>query len=224
MATDRGQHRLKAEVIERNNRPTRWFHAGAGLVVVVLLGTGWWLWAGLEGRPSPLARMTGIGDAALHTASGWVLVAVAVAGAVLGRRAVRTLVAESVRFRRSDLRWLARWPRAAFAGRFDRHDGLLDPGQRIATIVLLGLLALLVASGAGLAVVSGGPVFAVLGGVHRAATYLVTPVLAGHVLVASGILPGYRGIWRAMHLGGRLYVADARRVWPGWTERTAARR
>lgn len=211
-------------VIERNNRRTRWFHAGVALCVAVLLGTGWWLWVGLEGRPSPLAQATGLSDADIHTWVGWVFTAVAVAGAVLGWRAVRTLLADSVRFRRSDLRWFARWPRAVLTGRFDRHEGHFDPGQRIANIVLLALLAALVGSGAGLAVVSGGPAFVVLGTVHRWCTYLVTPILAGHVLIASGVLPGYRGVWRAMHLGGKLRAADARRVWPGWTERAQSRR
>jgi hypothetical protein len=49
---------------------------------------------------------------------------------------------------------------------------------------------------------------------HRAVTLLV-----GHVIVASGVLPGYPGVWWAMHLGGRLRIADARRVWAGWAER-----
>ena len=49
---------------------------------------------------------------------------------------------------------------------------------------------------------------------------LVTPVILGHLLVAFGVLPGYREVWRAMHLGGRVPEAVARRVWPGWTERT----
>jgi formate dehydrogenase subunit gamma len=74
----------------------------------------------------------------------------------------------------------------------------------------------LVGSGVGLAVVAGGPVFVVLRQVHRWATYVVTPVLVGHIVIASGVLPGYRGVARAMH-GGRLRVAAARRVWPGWT-------
>jgi hypothetical protein len=39
------------------------------------------------------------------------------------------------------------------------------------------------------------------------------------VLVAIGVLPGYRGVWRAMFGGGRVREETARRVWPGWTER-----
>ncbi len=46
-------------------------------------------------------------------------------------------------------------------------------------------------------------------------------VLVGHMVVASGVLPGYRGVWRSMHLGGRLPVAVARRIWPAWLDRDA---
>jgi cytochrome b subunit of formate dehydrogenase len=214
MATDR-----PGDVVERNNRRTRWFHAGIAVVVIVLLGTGWWLWAGQEGRPSVVARATGVADSDLHTWAGWVLAAGAVLGAVAGWRALRTIAVDSVRFRRSDLRWLARWPRAAATGRFEHHDGHFDPGQRIANIALLGLLGVLTISGAGLAVLRGGPLFAAFSLIHTWSTYALTPLLVGHVVVASGVLPGYRGVWRAMHLGGRLRVADARRVWPAWAER-----
>ena len=57
---------------------------------------------------------------------------------------------------------------------------------------------------------------------HRWATYLITPLLAGHILIATGLLPGYRGVARSMHLGGRLCTETARRVWPGWLDRQLA--
>jgi formate dehydrogenase subunit gamma len=50
--------------------------------------------------------------------------------------------------------------------------------------------------------------------VHRWSAFLLTPVLLGHIVVASGVLPGYRGVWRSMHLGGRLPAEVARRLWP----------
>jgi formate dehydrogenase subunit gamma len=37
--------------------------------------------------------------------------------------------------------------------------------------------------------------------------------------VAAGVLPGYRGVWRSMHLGGHLDIRVARRLWPAWAER-----
>jgi formate dehydrogenase subunit gamma len=81
------------------------------------------------------------------------------------------------------------------------------------------MLMTLVVSGVGMALLHGGPAFAVLVHVHRWATYAVTPVLLGHILIAAGVLPGYRGVWRSMHLGGHLDVEVARRVWPAWLER-----
>lgn len=212
------------EVVERHNRRTRWFHAGVYGCVLVLLATGWWLLTGQEGQPSPLARVTGIADARLHTVVGWVLGGLAAAGVVFGWRAARTLLRDSVRFRHGDLRWFRRWPAAVFTGRFPRHDGHFDPGQRVANLVLVVLLAALVGSGVGLALIPGGPAFRWLHLVHRWSTYLITPVLLGHILIAAGILPGYRGAWRAMHLGGRLPVQVARRLWPGWLDRHRASR
>jgi formate dehydrogenase subunit gamma len=200
--------------VERNNRRTRWFHAGTYVLVLVLLGTGWWLLAGREGEPSLLADLTGTPDTDLHKYAGWAFAGLAVLGAALGWRGVATLLRDSVRFRRSDLGWLRRWPAAAFTGRFPRHEGHFDPGQRIANLVLVGLLLVLVGSGLGLMAVTGGPAFVWLSKIHRWATYAVTPVLLGHILIASGVLPGYRGVWRAMHLGGRLPRAVARRLWP----------
>lgn len=205
--------------VERYGRPVRWFHAGVYVTVLLLLATGWWLLAGREGDPSPLARVTGTSDAQLHTLVGWVLTGLAGAGILVGARATRTFVAESLRFRASDARWFLRWPAAVFTGRFARHEGHFDPGQRILNVTLtLGLVAL-VGSGAGLAAVSGGPAFVWLARVHTWSTYVVTPLIVAHVVVASGVLPGYRGAWRSMHLGGRQRADVARRLWPGWFER-----
>ena len=183
------------------------------------LGTGWWLLLGREGDASPLAGVLGVADATLHVDAGWLLVALSLAGALAGRRATRTFVVESLRRDPGDARWLATWPRAALTGRFEPHRGHFDPGQRIANVVMAVLIAVVVASGAGLAAVHGGPAFVWLGRVHRWSTYLLTPVLAGHVVVASGALPGYRGVWRAMHLGGRVEPRVARRLWPEWAAR-----
>jgi hypothetical protein len=44
--------------------------------------------------------------------------------------------------------------------------------------------------------------------------------IAAHVIVAVGILPGYRGVWRSIHLGGKLPNEVAHRAWPGWSERS----
>jgi hypothetical protein len=70
-----------------------------------------------------------------------------------------------------------------------------------------------------MALLHGGPAFVWLVPLHRWSTYALIPLVIGHVVIASGVLPGYRGVWRSMHLGGRLPTTVARRVWPGWTER-----
>ncbi|GGM68498.1 cytochrome b/b6 domain-containing protein [Dactylosporangium sucinum] len=208
----------RTDVVERYTRPTRWFHALTYLTVLALLATGWWLTTGHEGRPSMLATVTGVPDVTLHTYAGWTLTGLAVAAVTVGARAARTFLAESVRADRGDLRWLRRWPVAALTGRFARHDGHFDPGQRIANLIVTVLLAALIGTGIGLLAVDGGPAFVWLQRIHRWSTYLVTPVLLGHILIASGVLPGYRGVARGMHLGGKLRVEVARRIWPGWLE------
>ena len=212
------ERRTDKQEIERFGRWARWFHAATYVAVLVLLGTGWWLLTGREGDPSPLSRLTGIPDTTIHIRIGWVFTGLVVVAGVLGVRSVVRFVAESVRFHRTDLRWFLRWPAALVTGRFASHDGRYDPGQRVLNIVLILGLAVLVVSGVGLAMLHGGPVFAVLAQVHRIATYPVTVLLAGHVLVAAGVLPGYRGVWRSMHLGGSLRHDVARRLWPTWTD------
>lgn len=218
--TTRAPARHPSGTVERYNRASRWFHAAIYLTVLLLLATGWWLRLGHEGQPSLLSRLTGRPDTQLHTWTGWAMAAIVVVGLVVGVRAVATFVGESVRFRRQDVTWLTRWPKAVLTGRFARHEGHFDPGQRIANVVMVLLLAALVVSGVGMARLHGGPTFAFLVRVHRWSTYLVTPVIIGHILIAAGVLPGYRGVWRSMHLGGRLDRRVAGRLWPAWLERT----
>ena len=192
--------------LERYSRSARRLHTAVYLLTLFLLATGWWLLVGREGEPSPVARLLGVPDAALLPL-------------VLARRGVAAFMRETLRRDPGDLGWLLRWPLAIVTGRFARHEGHFDPGQRIANVAIVGLLVALIASGIGLVLVHFGPVFVVLAAVHRLATFAFTVVIAGHILVAAGILPGYRGAWRSMHLGGRVRIDTARRLWPGWTER-----
>jgi cytochrome b subunit of formate dehydrogenase len=210
-------------VVERYRRPGRWFHAVIYASVLILLFTGWWLLAGQEGSTSPLALLAGMSDISLHKLIGWILVGVAVAGGLLGARAIPPFVAESLRLRRSELGWFTRWPAAVFTGRFGWHRGRFDPGQRFLNVTLILGLALLVGSGIGLVLVHGGPTFVLLARVHKWTTYPVTALIVGHVLIASGVLPGYRGVWRSMHLGGRLDARVARRLWPAWSRDAGGR-
>jgi hypothetical protein len=71
-----------------------------------------------------------------------------------------------------------------------------------------------IVSGVFLTTLSGGQTFATMVRVHRGSTYVLTGLVVGHLLVTLGILPGYRGVWRAMHWRGRVAEATARRLWP----------
>lgn len=192
------------------------------LVTLPLLLTGWWLLLGGEGRPSPLARLIGSPDTQVHRLLGWALAAIGLLPLLFGRRGMIAFARETFRVDRGDARWWARLPSAALSGRFARHDGHFDPAQRVANVVLVAGLCAVTASGIGLTLLHGGPVFARLHQVHRWATFVITPVIAGHLLVVSGLLPGYRGVWRAMHVGGRVSEETARRLWPAWAERRTA--
>jgi cytochrome b subunit of formate dehydrogenase len=199
--------------IERYSRGTRWFHAGIYLTVLVLLGTGWWFLVDRYRHQSAL-----VGNA--HTYAGYGLGLVVLGWLLRGARGLRAFVGDTLRYRRGDGRWLRTLPRAAFTGRFGDHDGHFDPGQRIANVVMVLTLLALLLTGLGMLYLP----WTVLFTVHHWAALLATPVLVGHIVVAAGVLPGYRGVWRSMHLGGRLPVDVARRIWPGWLDRKGVNR
>jgi formate dehydrogenase subunit gamma len=210
MATDR---------LERHTRRARWFHAAVYLVTIPTIVTGLWILTGGEGHPSPLARATAIGDTELHVWLGRALAGLLVILVLFGHRSIPPFVRETFRVNRGDGRWWLRWPGAVFTGRFGRHEGEFDPGQRLANVVIVGGLLVLTATGMALTTLHGGSLFAWMAKLHRWTAIVVTAAIVGHVLVAAGVLPGYRGVWRSMHLGGRVPLRTACRVWPGWTER-----
>jgi cytochrome b subunit of formate dehydrogenase len=205
--------------VVRYSRPTRWFHAGVYSLTFLLLATGAWLLFGREGDPSLLSRLFSTPDVTLHKNVGWALAGLGALGLFVGARGARDFVVRSLSFSRPEVSWFAAWPRAVFTGRFQWHAGHFDPGQRIANLVLAAGLIVLTASGIGLVTVHGGSAFVWLSRIHRWATYVVAPVIAGHVVVASGVLPGYRGVWRSMHGGRGLDEWVARRLWPEWTRK-----
>lgn len=206
--------------LRRTSRRARLIHAGGYLSTLALLLTGWWLLAGGEGNPSPLARILGAPDTRVHVWFGWGLAAILALPLLISLRGVALFVRETFRFDRGDGRWWLNWPAGALTGRFARHEGHFDPGQRVANVLMVGGLLVLTGTGIGMTLLHGGPVYALLSRIHRWTTFAITPILAGHVLVAIGVLPGYRGVWRAMHLRGRVSEETARRIWPGWTERS----
>jgi cytochrome b subunit of formate dehydrogenase len=205
--------------LRRNGRRARLLHTAVYLLTLVLLFTGWWLFAGGEGKPSPLARVFRAPDTQLHVWFGWGLGVLALPLLIWWREAV-SFIRETFRFDPGDGRWWLQWPPGMFTGRLARHEGHFDPGQRVANVVMVGGLLILTATGIGMNLLHGGPLFAWLNTIHRWTTFVITPVLAGHVLVAIGILPSYRGVWRAMHFGGRVSEETALRLWPAWTERS----
>jgi hypothetical protein len=69
------------ERIERHPRRVRRFHGAVWVATLGLLVTGWWILLGGEGRPSPLARATGVADTRLHVWLGWALAALTVGAA-----------------------------------------------------------------------------------------------------------------------------------------------
>lgn len=206
--------------VERHGRRARRFHAAVYLIALPLIGTGWWILGGAEGRPSPVARVLGMGDAELHLWLGRAFAVLLVLPLLIGWRGVATFGRETFRRDPGDLRWWRRWPAAALTGRFARHEGAFDPGQRLMNVTLVAGLFTLTATGIGLSLIRGGSSFAWMDRLHRWTGAVVTIAVVGHVLVAAGVLPGYRGVWRSMHLRGRVREDTARRLWPGWSERT----
>jgi formate dehydrogenase subunit gamma len=204
--------------VRRYSRKGRLYHLLVYLTTLVLLATGWWLVLGREGEPSPLSKLLGAPDTTIHKDAGWALSALGVLVVAFALRSSADFVAQSVRFERADVSWLVRWPGSVVTARFAPHNGHFDPGQRLFNIAISLGLVILVASGVGLVLVHGGLVFVWLARVHLWATYAVTPLILGHIVVASGILPGYRGVWRAMHWGGRVDERVARRLWPAWAD------
>ena len=202
------------EPVVRNNRRTRWLHTATYVTTFALLFTGWWLLTGHDGEPSVLARVFGTQDHELHRDAGWALVGVVGAGCIVGVRGVITFLRETFRVNRGDGHWFARLPGAAFTGRFARHRGHFDPAQRVANLGFVATLGTLIVTGIALTTTHGGPQFVWLVRLHRYSTYALTVLVVVHVFVALGVLPGYRGVWRAMHLGGRVPAATARRLWP----------
>jgi formate dehydrogenase subunit gamma len=158
-------------------------------------------------------------DARLHLWLGRALAVLVLVPLVAGHRAIATFVRETFRSDRGDAKWWTRWPAATFTGKFARHEGHFDPGQRVANVLIVGMLLALTVTGMAMTFLHGGGTFALLAKIHRLSAWVFTPIIVGHVLIATGVLPGYRGVWRSMHLGGKVAVSTAKRIWPGWTER-----
>jgi cytochrome b subunit of formate dehydrogenase len=210
--------------LQRHSRRARLLHAAVYLTTLPAVVTGWWIVAGRGGWLGRLFRPLGPINTLVHVRFGWAMAAAILVSLVIGGRGVVAFARETFRRDRGDGRWWLRWPVAIMTGRFARHEGRFDPGQRVVNVLMLGGLIVLTATGIALTRLHGGPVFALLDRIHKVTAIVVTVLIVGHVIVAIGILPGYRGVWRAMHFGGRVNEQTARRVWPGYTERSLVTR
>ncbi|MGH9209542.1 MAG: cytochrome b/b6 domain-containing protein [Acidimicrobiales bacterium] len=208
-------------MVQRYNRLTRWLHTGTYVLTLFLLFTGWWLWRGEEGNASIVAQWLDLSDIEAHKSAGWALGGLLAVGIVLGIRGTVTFVRETFRANRGDSRWFLRWPVGALTGRFAPHRGHFDPGQRILNVAMAGSLGTVIVSGIVLTQLKGGSTFALVTRTHRYASYVLAPLVLGHILVAAGILPGYRGAWRGMHLRGRVRDETVRRLWPATLDEPA---
>ncbi len=225
MAGDTADTRPKWLV--RNSRPARRLHAA------VYVTTGFLFFSGIsllgEGKPALEAVLGGHVPAAhWHRWIGFGLVGLSALVLALRPVASRKFLADSVAFRLTDLRWFVTYP--SFVVRPSRHnparhEGHFDPGQRAMNLVIVLSLAVLSLTG----IIMSFPqrltpmTFAWSLRVHRGATWVLAGAVGGHVLVASGILRSYRGVWRAMHGNGAVRGHLADRLWPRWAEEQRGR-
>jgi len=206
--------------ILRNTRAARRLHTVVYLTVTVLFASGVsLLGAGIPWIESLFGGHESTG--AWHRWIGFGLIALALIVTLVRTRAVGRFLRESVRFRASDLDWFLTYPRfVARPSRNEpaRHQGHFDPGQRVFNCVIV--VAFLVLSVTGVLMAFPDQfvpaVFAWSFRLHRLATWALVAAVLGHLLIASGFLRAYRGVWRAMHGAGRVDVSLAKRLWPRW--------
>lgn len=206
----------------RNATPARRLHAVVYLLTAFLLLSG--VAVGGEGIRW-IERLLGghVAAAAGHRWVGLALIGVAAVVMAVRPRSVMRFLAESLRFRRGDVRWFATWPGFVLRpGRVSlaRHEGHFDPGQRVLNVVIVAAFLVLAVTGAVMTVprLVVPAAFGISLRLHRAATWVLAASVAGHIVVASGVLPSYRGVWRAMHRDGRVRADLARTLWPRWAE------
>lgn len=95
----------------------------------------------------------------------------------------------------------------------------INPGERLVGQTMLAICSVLFLSGLVRMIGEQVPRGVVNRAevVHQAAALLLYFVGAMHMTVGSGILPAYRGVWRAMFGDGSIEISLGRRHWPFWT-------
>ncbi len=207
----------------RHGRRARLAHLVLALLVLALIVSG----LGMGGRlPDSLTNVLGGHEklAAWHRQLGLVFGACLLGLPLVAGGRLRRMLAEMVRFHRSELRWFV--PFLRYCLRPHRHEppfhyGRYDPGQRI-VFLLLGS-SLLVCTLSGLVLYVAPPQHALLLAwairFHVGASVALIAGVGLHTLAGSGLLPSHRGVARGMFGDGRVAVVLARRLWPGWTAR-----
>lgn len=210
----------------RNSRRTRRFHTA------LYVTTGFLLLSGLsllgEGQQRLEALLGGhVAAAHWHRWIGFALIGAAFLVLAARPGACRRFLAESLRFSRGELRWFATYPRFLLRPRRHspaRHEGHFDPGQRVMNCTVLVSFVALSITGIVMSFPQAvTPAFFAWGlRLHKLFTWVLVVAVAGHILVASGRLRAYRGVWRAMHGDGRVRSGLARQLWPRWVEQQEA--
>ena len=212
-------------------RPTILRHSSAvrlaHLLLVVVVG--WLVLSGLgihESLSTQLIHALG-GHVLLvnsHRWLGYALGAALLLVLVFLQRRLRAFLGAILSFRRSDAAWLPTLLRSLLHPRGDAlpwHDGRFDPAQRLVFIILIGALALLVATGVAINFipVSVRMVFAWTLRIHLAAAWVFIAAISVHIFAGLGVLSTHRGVTRAMFGDGRIKTELGLRLWPGWTAR-----
>jgi cytochrome b subunit of formate dehydrogenase len=205
--------------IPRHAFPARVFH-NLHLVLYAIL-----LFSGLQ-YYLPLARGAGFlwFPVYVHRAAGLALVAMPWPYLLMHRRRVLVFLNHYISWRKTDLLWLWRFP-AYFLFpakiRLPETKDKINAGQKLVGGLLIAVTALMGISGLlRLAATLLPPVILLRAQLlHQIALLPLIALLAGHILVGSGIHPRYRGVWRSMFGGGKLTRQLAREHWPVWLSR-----
>ncbi|MEX0834274.1 MAG: cytochrome b/b6 domain-containing protein [Actinomycetota bacterium] len=170
-----------------------------------------------------------VGAAVSHRWVGFLLIAAAGVIVVANPRSARRFLRDSFHFRRSDVWWFRSYPGFVLhptRNTLPNHNNHFDPGQRVFNIVVVISLLVLAVTGLFMAFPQqfAPGVYAFNIRLHQIATVVLLLSVIGHLVVATGLLPAYRGVWRAMHGNGEVPVRLAEILWPGWTDRKAPER
>lgn len=209
--------------LPRHGLATRVLHFINALTVIALVLTGlavagWFAdqvvaWAGGH-----------VAINAVHRVLGLAFVAALVLVALVWPHHVAGLLRDVVQVRVHEVGWPLAFVRYLVRPRdcsAPFHAGRFDPAQRVVFAVLLGALALTAASGVYLyfAPPAGGPLLGWAIRVHILAAWVLIVCIGLHIVAGSGALWTHRGLIGAMFGDGRVSLARARVLWPGWTAR-----